>query len=167
MSETIRWALPLLAAGQAQKEITHNEALLAIDRVLQLAVVSRSVSVPPASAAAGAAYVVGDTPIDAWADSAGTIATFDGSGWVITSPRPGCLAWVADEAQFIVFDGSAWSRGGWPAQGLRIGERTVLAAPPVAVDAPAGGTTIDSECRQALNALIAALRNQGVVLPMP
>ena len=31
MSDTARWALPLLEAGQAQKEMTVNEALTALD----------------------------------------------------------------------------------------------------------------------------------------
>jgi hypothetical protein len=53
MSNTIRHSLPLLAAGQAQKEVTHNEALLAIDRQLQLSVVSRTRAQPPTVPVAG------------------------------------------------------------------------------------------------------------------
>ena len=33
-NDTPRWSLPLLAAGQAQKEMTHNEALSLLDLVV-------------------------------------------------------------------------------------------------------------------------------------
>ena len=35
MTDTARWALPLLEAGQAQKEMTHNEALQRLDLLAQ------------------------------------------------------------------------------------------------------------------------------------
>ena len=164
MSESLRWSLPFLAAGQAQKEVTHNEAIAAVDRVLHLAVASRRAPEPPATALPGDTYIIGADPVGVWASRPAMVATFDGMGWVITVPRVGCLAWVMDEMQFVVFTASGWSAGGWPAQGLRIGERTVLGAAPVAVAMPEGGTTVDSECRLALSALIAALGAQGVIL---
>ena len=34
MPATPRLALPLIAAGQAQKDVTHNEAVLALDRLV-------------------------------------------------------------------------------------------------------------------------------------
>lgn len=49
MSEwTTHLKLPFLAAAQAQKHVTHNEALALVDLVVQLAVVSDSVNAPPA-----------------------------------------------------------------------------------------------------------------------
>ena len=38
MSVTPRLSLPLLAAGQAQKHVTHNDALTRLDALIQLAV---------------------------------------------------------------------------------------------------------------------------------
>lgn len=164
MNESTRWALPLLAAGQAQKEITHNEAILAIDRLLQLAVVTRSRSEPPADASSGDIYIVGPAPTGAWAGRTGELAAFDGSGWTMTAPRPGCLAWVGDEGEFSVSTVSGWSNGGWPARGIRIGGRSVLAATPAYVLDAAGGSVVDLECRSVLAALLAALRDQGVIV---
>jgi hypothetical protein len=163
MSETVRHALPLLVAGQAQKEITHNEALLAIDRQLHLAVESRALSLPPASPVSGAMYIVANGASGAWSGQAGKIASFDGFGWQFTIPVKGCLVWIADEQVFSVHDGD-WSAGGWPAKGLQIGNRQVLTAPPVAVVSPTGGSTVDTECRAALAQMVSALRNQGIVL---
>lgn len=34
LSTTSRWQLPLLAVGQTQKEVTHNEALARVDALL-------------------------------------------------------------------------------------------------------------------------------------
>jgi hypothetical protein len=116
MDETTRWALPLLASGQAQKEITHNEAIAAIDRLLHLAVASRSVSAPPSDSATGDIYIIGAEPSGAWEASAGQLACFEGTGWAIWPPRPGCLAWVADEQQFAVYAAAGWIAGGWPSR---------------------------------------------------
>ncbi|KAB7648190.1 DUF2793 domain-containing protein [Polymorphobacter fuscus] len=108
MSETMRWGLPLLAAGQAQKEVTHNEAIGAIDRLLHLAVSSRAVSEPPAAPVAGDSYIVGPAATGAWAGEEGRLATFVGGGWTIVGVREGCLAWIADEAILAVFSGDGW-----------------------------------------------------------
>ncbi len=163
MNQSDRFALPLLEAGQAQKEITHNAALVAIDRLLHLAVVSKQVTTPPAGAAAGSAWIVPGAATGAWAGQAGTVAVWDGFGWAFVSPREGMSAWVADAALVTVFTGGGWSDGLWPATGLRIDGRAVLAAEPVAVVLPSGGSVIDTEGREALTALIAALRSQGIV----
>jgi hypothetical protein len=164
MDETTRWALPLLASGQAQKEITHNEAIAAIDRLLHLAVASRSLSAPPSDSATGDVYIIGVAPSGAWEASEGQLACFEGAGWAIRSPRPGCLAWVADEQQFAVYSTAGWIAGGWPTQGLLIGGRVVLAAMPTLIANPEGGGNIDAQCRLALVELLDALRSQNVIL---
>lgn len=164
MDETTRWSLPLLASGQAQKEITHNEAIAAIDRLLHLAVVSRSVSMPPADAAVGDVYIIGAAPDGVWAGAAGQLACYEAAGWTIWPSRPGCLAWVDDEQQFAVHSVGGWIVGGWPTQGLLIGGRMVLAVAPVAIANPEGGASIDGECRMALTELLVALRIQNVIL---
>jgi hypothetical protein len=108
MTETQRWTLPLLSAGQAQKEISHNEALLAIDRVLHLAVVTRGLSQPPADARPGDSFIVGPTAGGDWSGRNNTIASFDGSGWTFTMPCIGGLAWICDESVLTVFVASGW-----------------------------------------------------------
>lgn len=163
MSETIRHALPLLSAGQAQKEITHNEAILAIDRQLHLAVQLRVLAAPPETPVAGHAYIIAAGAVDAWAGQSGNIASYDGFGWHFAEPVVGCVAWIVEEAVFSVYAGD-WSTGGWPATGLRVAGRDVLSATPASIAGPVGGLVVDSECRAALAYLLTALKDQGVVL---
>ncbi|WP_313530903.1 DUF2793 domain-containing protein, partial [Shinella sp.] len=54
MDATENLNLPYILPSQAQKHVTHNEAIKALDAVVQLAVTSRSVATPPPSPAAGA-----------------------------------------------------------------------------------------------------------------
>jgi len=101
-------ALPHLVASQAQKEITHNEALTDLDVLVQLSVISRTLAAPPASPADGDAYVVGSSPTGAWEGRAGQVA-FYASGWRFKTPKAGWLAFSQADAKFYAFDGTAWA----------------------------------------------------------
>ena len=161
MPETPRLALPLLAAGQSQKDVTHNDAVLAIDRLVALTVASRSVAAPPAPPQTGKCHIVPVAGITAWGQPAGTLMHWLGTGWLAQVPRDGQTALVADEGLMLVHRGS-WLAV-WPVAGLRIGGRDVLAASPVSVSAPIGGSVTDSEARTVLAALISALQQQGIL----
>ena len=166
MSEaTDRYRLPLLQSGQAQKEVTHNEALAIADAVLQLAVESRLVATPPAAPQAGTCWIIAAAATGAWAGRAGQIAIYSSSGWAFVVPREGCLAWIASEGIFAVFTGTSWRADGWPVTAVRIGGRQLLATFPAAIANPAGGTTIDVEARTAISAILAAVRSLGLIAP--
>ena len=162
MDTTVRLGLPLLMSGQAQKDVTHNEALLAIDQLLALAVGSRSVMAPPASPEPGDSYIV-PPGAPAWQDEAGALMVWNGFGWVASLPPPGAIAFVIDEAATIVRAGAGWTLG-WPVAALMIGGRQVLGAPPAPILAPAGGAVVDVEARNTLAALLTALAAQGLVM---
>lgn len=108
MLTTIQWELPMLTAGQAQKEVTHNEALVAIDRLLHPSVVSRRLAEPDPSPKTGDCYIVNEQAIGEWLGKSNVLASFNGFGWTYTSPRQGCLAWVADERSLFVYDSGGW-----------------------------------------------------------
>jgi len=53
MTDTPHLGLPTLAAAQAQKHVTHNEALHRLDALVMLAVADRDLAAPPAAPAEG------------------------------------------------------------------------------------------------------------------
>jgi len=110
MAETTNLSLPLLAAAQAQKHVTVNEALVRLDGLSQLRLLSRTVTVPPA-ATDGAAYAVPLGAQGAWTGQEGTVAIWSNGGWVFTPPLAGWRAFIADEATPAMFDGTAWVAG--------------------------------------------------------
>lgn len=161
MPETPRLALPLIAAGQAQKDVTHNEAVLALDRLVALVVTSRSLLLPPSVPQLGACFIVPAAGAVAWGHPAGTLLHWQGAAWLAETPRDGQIALLADEGLMLIHCGS-W-RDQWPIAGLVVSGRTVLAVPPVNLVAPTGGAIIDSEARAVLAALLAALQQQGII----
>lgn len=101
-------SLPFLMPAQAQKHVTHNEALLALDALVQLSLVSRGRATPPTEPEDGARYLIADGAQDAWSGMDGRIACFRDGSWGFHLPRTGWIAWVADEGHALVFDGSDW-----------------------------------------------------------
>jgi Protein of unknown function (DUF2793) len=163
MPQSPRLSLPLIAAGQGQKDVTHNEALLALDRMVALAVASRSQASPPPNPVPGEMHIVPAAGAVAWGHPAGTLVQWQGAGWLAVPPADGQVALVADEGQMLVKHGG-W-QALWPVAGLSIAGRAVLSAPPSAVPLPAGGATVDIEARAALAAVIVALQLQGILAP--
>ena len=159
-----RYALPLLQTAQAQKEVTHNEALTSIDALLHLAVETGTMAVPPVAPVGGTGWIVGASSTGAWAGKAGQVAFWTEGGWRFTVPRQGCVAWLRDVQHFAVFTAAGWRDDGWPVAGLRVAGRLALAAAPASVLAPVGGTVVDSEARASLAILLIALRAAAIVL---
>lgn len=108
MTDTLHLALPMIAAAQAQKHVTHNEALRALDALVMLSVLDRDLSAPPGSPVDGARYLVKATGSGAFAGKDGKIAHFRDGAWAFHTPRAGWIVYVADEAAVLVHDGTAW-----------------------------------------------------------
>jgi hypothetical protein len=100
MADTTHLAMPFIEAAQAQKHVTHNEALRVLDAVAMLCVNDRDLPVPPASPAEGDRYLVASGASGAWAGQDGA--------WAFCAPREGWRLWVADEDILLVFDGASW-----------------------------------------------------------
>ncbi len=101
-------ALPLVAAAQAQKHVTVNEAFATLDGIVQLSVIDTDLTSPPGSPAQGNRYIVAATATGDWAGEEGQVAVYDGGAWVFRNPRAGWRAWVEDEGRQILHDGSSW-----------------------------------------------------------
>jgi hypothetical protein len=108
MDETPLLKLPYSLAAQSQKHVTHNEALRALDALVQLSVLDKDLASPPGSPADSACYIVGASPTGAWSGQATHIAAYQDGAWAFYIPLEGWLAWVADENVLYAFDGASW-----------------------------------------------------------
>jgi hypothetical protein len=109
MSTTPRLVLPVIEASQAQKHVTHNEALVRLDGAIQLSVADRDLAAPPASPASGGRWLVAAGASGAWSGAAGAIACERDGAWEILTPRAGWLCWVEDESRMLLHDGGVWT----------------------------------------------------------
>ncbi len=101
-------ALPLLAAAQAQKHVTVNEALARLDGLVQISVKDRDLAAPPASPTEGERYIVAAGATGAWAGWDGDVVLFTGGAWLRLPPSEGWRVWIEDESVLVVRTGGAW-----------------------------------------------------------
>ncbi len=109
MDSSPNLTLPYIIAAQAQKHVTHNEAIRALDALVQLMVLDKDLASPPGSPADGNRYIVAASPTGAWAGQAGKVAAYQDGAWAFFTPREGWLAWVADEDKVYAHNGTAWA----------------------------------------------------------
>lgn len=145
MLETTRHKLPLLAVSQAQKEITHNEALIRIDALLH-AVVQAELANPPVltDVDIGKCWLVGGSPSGDWSGKSGQLAVWIGGGWRFCLAVEGMRLRLQSSGTDRVRSAGIW-------------------IPVPAIPDPANGAIIDVEARQAIVALLAHLRSIGQV----
>ena len=105
---TTHLLLPYLLAAQAQKHVTHNEALRLLDGLVQLAVLDRDRTAPPASPADGDRHIAASGATGDWAGWDLNVALWSDGAWLRLPPRPGWRAWVEDEGRLVIFDGTTW-----------------------------------------------------------
>lgn len=163
METTPRWALPLLLAGQAQKELFHNEALVRIDALLHGGAESADQTVPPADPTVGQCWIVAAEPIGAWSGQAGNIACWSEGGWRFIGPRKGLTLAIADRGHELCHDGDQWRDASLRPDGLYLNESKVIGPRGGAIAGPFGGATVDVEARNTINAMLAALREHGLI----
>lgn len=130
MTHTPHLGLPLLAAAQAQKHVTHNEALAALDALVQLSVKERGRTLAPAAPEEGERYLVGPGASGDFANHDGEIALFDLGIWRFFQPRRGWRAYVEAEDRIVAYDGSAWRDLGHFSRDLDRVERLGLGTAP-------------------------------------
>ena len=109
MSETRNLGLPLLAAAQAQKHVTMNEALLRLD--VAAASVARSFALAPPNEPPeeGVAFIVAAPAAGEWVGRESNIAYFVNGGWDFIAPSVGLRFWVEELGALLVFVGGGWS----------------------------------------------------------
>ncbi len=102
-----RLALPFILPAQAQKHVTHNEALTRLDLVTQLTVMAFGATQPPSLPAEGEIWALGPGASGAWAGHDGALAAWIGDSWQFITPAPGWRA--ASGTDLRIWTGSAWT----------------------------------------------------------
>lgn len=141
-SLTTALGLPLLIAGQAQKEFFVNQALCLLD-ALHMHTVKASQPAPPELAVESDCYRVKAPATGAWAGSEDRVAVLIAGDWHFIAPVHGMALYDRTADHMLVF------RSGWK-----------LAHAPTL---PAGGTVVDTEARAAIGALIESLKALGML----
>lgn len=130
MTDTINLGLPFIDGNQAQKHVTHNEALRILDAAIQIAVADTTRAVPPASPSTGDRHVVADGAGGAWTGHDGDIATWEDGAWAFLAPKAGWWLWSVADASIMIFDGMAWRPFAPPADNVsRLGVNTAVIEP--------------------------------------
>lgn len=100
--------LPFIMPAQAQKHVTHNEAIELLDAIVQLTLESSAAATPPLAPMEGQAWALDNAPTGDWSGKAGKVATWRGGGWLFVDPQEGWIAWVKGDAALRVFTGNQW-----------------------------------------------------------
>lgn len=160
---TARHGLPLLSAGQAQKEVAHNEALLIADFLMNPVAEELGREMPPLYPEPGQAWILGSAPLGEWTGRAGQIACWTAGGWRYFSPFEGLHVWLRGADVWAVRESSGWSNGIVRATAVHVGGERVVSGRQPAIADPSGGTIVDEQARAAVAALLGALRAHGLI----
>ncbi|MEE9432796.1 MAG: DUF2793 domain-containing protein [Sphingorhabdus sp.] len=144
--KSARLGLPYLYVGQAQKEITHNEALAVLDTVVAPVIEAELDTDPQGlyTGDAGKCWLVDAGATGAWAGHEDEIAYWTGESWRFVAPPDRIKAFRADLGQEVVRANGAW-----------------FAAP--AVVNPVSGGVVDDEARAAIVAILSIFRSNGLI----
>lgn len=103
-----RLNLPYIAPAQAQKHVTHNEALTLLDVLAQLHVLSFDAQTPPDLPEEGDAYALGADPTGVWSGQGGQLAVFTNTAWIYLTPVAGWYATDPATSVLRIHDGTTW-----------------------------------------------------------
>ncbi|THH35379.1 DUF2793 domain-containing protein [Aliishimia ponticola] len=104
---SLNLSLPFIQGGQAQKHVTHNEALRTLDTIVQLSVRDR-VQAPDPTAVDGDRYIIQPGATGDFAGYEGQIAQFESGTWQFVTPKIGWVAYDQSSGSQIAYDGTGW-----------------------------------------------------------
>lgn len=163
MTTSDRLKLPFLAAAQAQKEVTHNEALALLDIAVQPVVQAIGPSTVPTAPTLGQCWIVGAAPVGEWAGQAGSIAAWTMGGWRFVAPFEGMMVWSIGDSLMTRRAGAVWTVGELTAAKLSVGGQQVVGARRPAIPGPSAGSIVDIQSRSAINAILVAMTAHGLI----
>ena len=142
--QTPRLKLPLLAVGQAQKELFHNEAITLLDFLVCPTVLSIHDDPTSLLPSEGEAWLIDTNPSGLWDSHANQIAIWTNGGWRFVEPHLQAYVFVADRSETAVYRGGAWIFNN-------------------GINNPHGGSVVDVEARQAIDSILEALRTKAII----
>ena len=163
MDVTERLSFPLLTPGQSQKELFHNEALQLLDSLVAPAVEDGPQNDPPANPAIGLCYLIGEAPTGEWIDYQNYLAAYTSGGWRFIPPASGLALFVKATSTIATFSSSGWEMGILRGSKLVIDGDQVVGSRGTAIADPSGGSSVDAEARTAVGAILATLRQHGLI----
>ncbi len=109
MSDTTqRLSLPYILPGQAQKHVTHNEAIRALDSLIHASVLGRNITALPSAVSNGDYYLIGDQAGGVFAGKDNQLAGFVDGAWMFHPPVQGLIVNIEDEALSVIWRNGAW-----------------------------------------------------------
>jgi hypothetical protein len=163
MAGTPRLGLPFLSAGQAQKEIFHNEALQTLDALVAGAIEEPPRADPPSSPTVGETYIVAGPASGEWSGKDDYVAEFTTAGWRLIQPQEGMTFYVRSSGIWAVYRAAAWELGQLRGSALLVAGQQVVGSRAAAIASATGGATIDAEARGVLDQILAAMRQHGLI----
>ena len=139
---TPRHGLPLLFAGQAQKEFFVNAAFSLSD-VLLHPLIEAEVTSPPEDSVEGYCWLIAADATGEFAEMEGKLAYRQAGEWRFAAPSVGMRVYDRSKGQFLIY------HTGW------------TCADPV--EGPQGGSIVDTEARIAIGLMLEALEGQGIL----
>lgn len=143
LAVTPRHQLPMLFAGQTQKEFFINEAFARLDGLCACHVVGER-NDPPAAPQAGEMWIIGQQPVGAWTGFSGHLALWLENGWRTLEPKPGQRVYDLSQTGSRFHVDGDWSL-------------------PVTVQPVTGGDVIDVQARAALALIVETLVNSTLL----
>jgi len=110
MLKSTNLSLPYIAPAQAQKHVTHNEAIRMLDSLVQMSVITQTDTTPPSSPDDGACYIIGPDALEAWAGKSKYIAAYRDGAWTFYVPQNGWVVWDRQDEALYVFHEENWKK---------------------------------------------------------
>ncbi len=108
MDKSDNLELPYIMPNQAQKHVTHNEAIRYLDALVQISVESRTLTSPPTQPVDGSRYIIAGNAQGEWENKSNQLASFQDGAWAYFQPKTGWLAWLKQDNVILVYNNNQW-----------------------------------------------------------
>jgi hypothetical protein len=91
------------------------------------------------------------------------IAGYTSGGWRFVAPPEGMSLFVRSTSQWAAYRAGGWEFGVIRGSSLLIDGQQVVGSRAAPIPAPTGGATIDGEARGAIDQILVAMREHGLI----